>query len=142
MNTEHPNITLLKKFNPANPNTLAAVLAEDFVWHYINPELTELEGDYFGLSGLTDFFQKIGSRTKGSFKVIPLSIIPMGDELIITHVKDSMVLNGKPMEIDAVVLWCIIDGMIKEAWDIPIAQTAKVEGAIVSKIENYAILKS
>ena len=124
MNQEHPNISILKRFNPANPNTLAEVLAEDFAWHYINPELPELEGDYFGLSGLIDFFKKIGGRTGGSFKVNPISIIPMGDELIITHVKDTMLLGGKQMKIDAVVLWCIIDGNIKEAWDIPVKHTA------------------
>ena len=134
MNKEHPNISILKKFNPANPNSLAEVLAEDFVWHYINPELSELEGDYFGLSGLTDFFQKLAGRTKGSFKVNPISIIPMGDELIITHVKDTMILKGKPMEIDAVVLWCIIDGQIKEAWDIPIVHTAKMIKMVKEKL--------
>ena len=121
---EHPNISILKRFDPANPNTLAEVLAEDFVWHYINPELPELEGDYFGLSGLIDFFKRIGGRTGGFFKVNPISIIPMGEQLIITHVKDVMLLEGKQMEIDAVVLWCIIDGKIKEAWDIPVIPTA------------------
>ena len=126
MNKEHPNISILKRFNPANPNTLAEVLAEDFVWHYINPKLTELEGDYSGLTGLKDFFQKIADRTSGSFKVNPISIIPLGDELIITHVKDTMVLDGRTMKVDAVVLWCIIDGEIKEAWDIPAIHTSKV----------------
>ena len=48
----------------------------------------------------------------------------MGDELIITHVKDTMSLEGKQMQIDAVVIWCIIDGKIKEAWDIPVIHTA------------------
>ena len=126
MNKEHPNISILKRFNPADPNTLAEVLAEDFVWHYINPKLAELEGDYFGLSGLTDFFQKLADRTSGSFKVDPVSITPMGDELIITHVRDTLSLEGKPIEIDAIVLWCIIDGQVKEAWDIPIVHTAKM----------------
>jgi predicted SnoaL-like aldol condensation-catalyzing enzyme len=125
MNKEHANISILKRFNPANPDTLAEVLAEDFVWHYINPELRELEGDYFGLSGLTDFFKRLAGRTSGSFKVNPISITPMGDELIITHVKDTMSLEGKQMKIDAVVVWCIIDGKIKEAWDIPAVYTAK-----------------
>ena len=50
----------------------------------------------------------------------------MGDELIITHVKETLSLEGKPMEIYAIVVWCIIDGMIKEAWDIPIVHTAKM----------------
>ncbi|WP_394973029.1 nuclear transport factor 2 family protein [uncultured Croceitalea sp.] len=126
MNKEHPNVTILKRFNPANPNTATDLLTEDFVWHYINPELSEFEGDYFGLSGLTDFFKKLADRTSGSFKVNPMAIAPIGDELVITHVKDTMVLEGKPMEIDAIVLWCIMDGKIREAWDIPILRTAKV----------------
>ena len=125
MANEHPNISILKRFNPANPNTLAEVLAEDFVWHYINPKLPDLEGDYVGLSGLTDFFTRLGGRTGGSFKINPVSITPMGDEIITTHVKDTMVLEGNRMEIDAIVIWCIINGKIKEAWDIPVIHTAR-----------------
>ncbi|WP_298761635.1 nuclear transport factor 2 family protein [uncultured Psychroserpens sp.] len=125
MKKEHPNIRILKQFNPANPNTLSEVLDEDFVWHYINPKLKELEGDYCGLSGLTEFFNTLANRTRGSFKVNPISITPLGDELIVTHVKDTMLLEDKQMQIDAIVVWCIIDGKIKEAWDIPIAHTAE-----------------
>jgi hypothetical protein len=50
----------------------------------------------------------------------------MGDDLVTTHVKDKMFLNGNPMEIDTIVVWCIINGQIKEAWDIPIVHTAKI----------------
>ena len=124
MNKEHPNISLLKQFNPANPISAAELLAEDFVWHYINPELPEMEGDYLGLAGLLDFFKRIAGRTSGSFKVNPLSIALMGDDIVVTHVKDNMTLNGKQMEIDAIVVWCIIEGKIKEAWDIPVIPTA------------------
>ena len=126
MDNEHPNIKILKQFNPAKPDSLAEVLAEDFVWHYINPELPEFEGDYHGLAGLADFFGRLGGKTGGSFKVHPISISPMGDELIITHVQDRMLLDGKQMQIQAIVIWCIIDGKIKEAWDIPVLHTAKV----------------
>lgn len=126
MNAEHPNISILKQFNPENPNTLGKLLAKDFVWHYINPELPEMEGDYLGLDGLTDFFKKLAGRTSGSFQVNPLSINPMGDKLVITHVRDSMSLDGKQMNIDAIVLWCIIEGKIKEAWDIPIKHTVTI----------------
>ncbi len=124
MQKEHPNISILKRFNPANPTSAAGLLTEDFVWHYINPELPDMEGDYSGLSGLTEFFEKIAGKTAGSFKVNPLAIAPMGDKIVITHVKDRMVLEGQPMEIDAIVVWCIIDGKIKEAWDIPVIPTA------------------
>ncbi len=45
-----------------------------------------------------------------------------------------MSLDGKPMEIDAVVLWCIIDGKIKEAWDIPVVHTAKMIKTVKEKL--------
>jgi len=34
----------------------------------------------------------------------------VGDELVIVHVKDTMVFEGAPIEIDAVVMWRIVDG--------------------------------
>lgn len=134
MKTEHPNIDVLKRLDLNNLEESADVIAEDFVWHYCNRKLPEIEGDYIGLSGLMDFFKKLAGRTRGSFKVNPLSITSLGDELVITHVRDAMVLDGKNMEIDAVVLWCIIDGKIKEAWDIPIIHTAKMIKTVHEKL--------
>ncbi|WP_239540704.1 nuclear transport factor 2-like protein [Spongiivirga citrea] len=116
----------MKRLDLTNLAASATVFAEDFVWHYYNPELPEIEGDYFGLSGLIDFFKILAGKTKSSFKVHPISITPMGDKLVITHVKDSMFLEDKPMEIDAIVVWCIVDSKIKEAWDIPVIHTAKM----------------
>lgn len=126
MNKEHPNMSVLQQLDFGNLDKNADIITKDFIWHYQNPELPDLEGDYTGLEGLKDFFNQLAHRTKGSFKVKPLSIFPLGDEIVVTHVKDTMVLAGKPMEIDAVVLWCIIDGKIKEAWDIPVKHTARM----------------
>ncbi len=126
MDREHPNIEVLKKLDLTNLEASAEVFADDFIWHYINPQLPEVEGDYFGLSGLMDFFDLLGNRTEGSFEVNPISISPLGNHMVVTHVKDTMVLDNGPMEIEAVVLWCIVDGKIKEAWDIPVIPTAKV----------------
>lgn len=129
MDREHPNIEVLKKLDLTNLKASAEVFANDFIWHYINPELPEVEGDYFGLSGLMDFFNLLGNRTEGSFEVNPISISPLGNHMVVTHVRDTMVFDDGPMEIDAVVLWCIMDGKIKEAWDIPVIRTAKVLGS-------------
>ena len=60
MTKEHPNIKVLKRLDLSNLAASTEVLAEDFVWHYFNPVLPELEGDYIGVSGLTDFFKRIG----------------------------------------------------------------------------------
>ncbi len=127
MNTEHPNIAVLQKFNPANVAQSADILAEDAVWHYFNPELPAMEGDYIGLEGFIDFFNKMSGQTKGTFKVNPISITPMGDELVVTHVKDTMVLQDQQLEVDAVVVWRIVEGKIKEAWDIPAVYMANIK---------------
>ncbi len=126
MNKEHPNIDVLKRLDLTNMAASAEVLAEDFVWHYFNPELPEVQGDYLGIAGFTDFFKRMANNTGGTFKVNVISTTPMGDELLVTHVKDTMLLKGKQMEIDAVVVWSIVDGKIKEAWDIPAVHRVKV----------------
>ena len=126
MNTIHPNISVLQQFDPANISASKSIIADDAVFHYFNPMLPDMEGDYLGKQGFMEFFGKIAGQTMDSFKVTPLSISPMGDELVVTHVKDNMNLNGQHLEIDAVVLWRILDGKIKEAWDIPAVYTAKI----------------
>lgn len=126
MNTLHPNIAVLQQFNPANISASAGIIAEDAVFHYYNPMLPDMEDDYLGRQGFMEFFGKIAGKTKGTFKVTPLSITPMGNELVVTHVKDNMTLDGEQIEVDAVVVWRIVDGKIKEAWDIPAVYTAEV----------------
>ena len=126
MNTVHPNIAVLQQFNPANISASSEIIAEDAIFHYFNPKLPDMQGDYHGRQGFMEFFGKITGQTKGTFKVTPLSITPMGNELIVTHVKDTMTLNGQQLEIDAVVVWRILDGEIKEAWDIPAVHTAEI----------------
>jgi len=125
MEAIHPNIKVMQQFNPADIAGSAEVIAEDAVFHYFNPMLPDMHGDYIGKEGFIEFFGQIGSKTEGTFKVTSLSITPMGDELVVTHVKDSMTLEGRHLEIDAVVVWRIVDGKIKEAWDIPAVFTAE-----------------
>lgn len=126
MNKQQSNIGTLKKFDPLNTKAMAEILANDFIWHFINPALPRIQGDYLGAEGLADFFKTMAGQTGGTFKVNPLSITPIGDEFVVVHVKDNMLLNGLSMEVDALVLWHIVDGKIIEAWDIPALHTAKI----------------
>ncbi len=48
MNSEHPNIAVLQQFNPANISASIGIIAEDAVFHYFNPMLPDMEGDYLG----------------------------------------------------------------------------------------------
>ncbi|MEO0703470.1 MAG: hypothetical protein AAFY80_15140 [Pseudomonadota bacterium] len=45
MSEEYPNVTLLIQLNLADPEASGEVLSEHFVWHRINPNLTDMEGD-------------------------------------------------------------------------------------------------
>jgi predicted SnoaL-like aldol condensation-catalyzing enzyme len=127
MTKEHPNISVLKRFDPRNIAGSADVLAEDVVFHYFNPKLPEMQGDYVGLEGLQTFFEKIGGRTDGTFKVNPISANAVGDELVVAHTKNTMIFEDQQIEIDVVVVWRIVDGRITEVWDIPSVFTGKVK---------------
>ncbi|MEL6492013.1 MAG: nuclear transport factor 2 family protein [Cyanobacteria bacterium J06621_3] len=116
---DHPNVSLFNQLDPANIAQSADILSENFVWHFFNPTLPQIEGDYVGLEGLQRFFEILSVMTDDTFWVEPISIAPIGDELVITHVKDRMTLNGAPIELDAVVVWRVVDGLLAEAWDIP-----------------------
>ena len=126
MDKIHPNIVVMQQFNPADIASSAKIIAKDAIFHYYNPMLPDMQGDYLGRQGFIEFFGKIAGQTKGTFKVTPLSITPMGNELVVTHVKDTMTINSRQLEIDAVVVWRILDGKIKEAWDIPAVYTAEI----------------
>ncbi|MEL6261991.1 MAG: nuclear transport factor 2 family protein, partial [Cyanobacteria bacterium J06626_6] len=116
---EHPNVSLFNRLDPANVAQSADIFAENFVWHFFNPQMPDLEGDYRGLEGLQRFFEELAMLTRGTFQVNPVSITPIGDELVIAHVKDRMILNDNAIEFDAVVVWRVVDGLLSEAWDIP-----------------------
>ena len=121
MNDQHPNLTLLTKLNLLDLDASSELFSSNFVWHYFNPNLPDIEGDYIGIEGLKTFFKTIARKTNGSFKVEPVAVTPVGDELLVVQVRDSMLFEGDTTIIDVVVVWRIVDGKFVEAWDIPSA---------------------
>ena len=117
----HPNIELISKLDIRDLESCAGLFSDDFVWHYVNPNLPELEGDFIGVDGLKTFFGTLAGTTGGSFEATPVSATPIGDEFIVVHVRDTMMLAGRPIALDAVVLWRVAEGKLCEAWDIPSA---------------------
>ena len=119
MANPHPNIELLMKLDLRDLDASAAHFSDDFVWHFFNPKLPDVQGDYVGVDGLKAFFAALAEKTDGSFNVQPVSATPVGNELLVVHVQDTMHLDGALVETDAVVVWRIVNGQITEAWDIP-----------------------
>lgn len=126
MSEEHPNISALKKFNPANVAETVDILAEDIVFHYFNSLLPDLHGDYVGRAGVQAFFDKLLQLTGETFKPNVVSIIPMGDELVVVHRKQEITMGDQQIESDVVVVWRFVDRKIAEVWDIPSTHVARV----------------
>jgi len=119
MSEEHPNIAVIKRFNPANVAETVDVFTEDVIWHYYNPHLPDLHGDYVGRAGIQTFFEKLRLLAGSAFKINTVSITAVGDELVVVHRKQVMNLEDHHIESDVVVVWRIVDGRIAEVWDIP-----------------------
>ena len=119
MSGKHPNVALIERLDLHDIAAAGDIFAEDVVFHYFNPRLPEIHGDYVGRTGIRNFFEKIGETTKGTFRVEPISLTPVGDELVVTHTQNSLTFEGQPITTDVVVVWRIVEGRIAEVWDIP-----------------------
>ena len=116
---DHPNLVLLSRINHENIAASADVFAEDVVWRFFNPRLPEVQGDYLGLAGIQEFFEKLMTRTEGTFEIHPVLATPVGDELVVVTTKNRLTLDDAHIETDVVVVWRIVGGKVAEVWDIP-----------------------
>lgn len=126
MGNVHPNVALLSRLDPTDMAGSGDVFAEDVVWHFFNPLLPDVQGDYVGLSGVRAFFEKMDALTDGTFSVEPISTTACGDELVVVQTRNRMKLGDRSIETDVVTVWRIVDGHIAEVWDIPSVHTAAV----------------
>ncbi|MEM8543417.1 MAG: nuclear transport factor 2 family protein [Cyanobacteria bacterium P01_H01_bin.119] len=125
------NLPLLQRLEKLVPHNLASaqdLIADNFVWHYFNPASPEIAGDYVGLSGVQEFFQKLSLLTQGTFKVETDQVIPVGEELLVVHANPITSFIDESFELDAVVVWRIVGDRIAEAWDISSTFASKTSG--------------
>ena len=122
MTDSQANISLVEQLPALIPDRLEEVrehFSDDFVWHYVNPQLPQIHGDYSGLDGLKTFFQKLGELTDNTFNVQIQKANAVGHEFVVVHACPSMTIDGDAFETDAVVVWRMVDQRFEEAWDIP-----------------------
>jgi len=128
LTTINKNLILLQRLEKLLPHHLEdaqAIIATNFVWHYSNPTLPEITGNYMGLSGLQAFFQKLNLLTQDTFSVKTQQVISVGEDLVVVHISSNMMFSGQSVELDAVIVWQIVGGRITEAWDVPSIFTTK-----------------
>jgi ketosteroid isomerase-like protein len=129
MTNEHPNVALVRRMGEllATGDLSGAqdYLANDFVWHYINPRLPDVAGDYTGFSGLESLFARIRALSANTFKVEPISAMPFGNEFVVAYARVTLVLKGTAVETNAVTVWRVHENRLREVWDIPAIYSAR-----------------
>ncbi len=55
MAEKHANVSLLKRLDLSNIAAAADLFAQDVVWHFFNPRLPDVQGDYVGLTEIPEF---------------------------------------------------------------------------------------
>jgi ketosteroid isomerase-like protein len=120
---EHENIVIVRRISAAiQSGTISAAndaLQPDVVWHYFNPKLPEVAGDYHGASGVERFFAVLATKSKGTFSVEPVAAHAFGGELVVTHARVSLTLDHQSITTDVIVVWRIRERRVAEVWDIP-----------------------
>ncbi len=95
------------------------IFAPDVVFHFFNQRLPELAGDHHGYAGVRSLFERLGQASDTGFHSEPHSAIPYGDEIVVAYATNTVSFGGTALDVDAVVVWRIVDGQIHEVWDIP-----------------------
>jgi ketosteroid isomerase-like protein len=108
----------------ANPDE--DLFAPDVVFHFVNPQLPALAGDHHGYDGIRRLFEQLEQTSDNGFHNEPHSATPYGDEFVVAYATNTVSFAGTALDVDAVVVWRIIDGQISEVWDIPAINTVRV----------------
>ena len=129
MSEQHPALAVLEQLDTGNMAASGHLFAEDAIWHYSNPNLPELQGDHVGPAGIAAFFATLGEKSKGTFRIEPVSATPVGPELVVVQSRNTLTLEDSAITVDVVVVWRIVAGRILEVWDIVPGQPTEVRHA-------------
>ncbi|QFT92370.1 SnoaL-like domain protein [Roseovarius sp. THAF9] len=129
MTEDHPAIAVLRQFDPSDMAASAPLFAEDAVWHYFNPNLPELQGDHVGREAIGAFFAALAEKSRGTFRIEPVSATPVGPELVVVQSRNTLTLGGRSVTVDVVVVWRIVADRVLEVWDIVPGQPTEVRDA-------------
>ncbi|MEM6550497.1 MAG: nuclear transport factor 2 family protein [Pseudomonadota bacterium] len=132
MKDVHRYATILGQVDVSAMRRSAHLFHPTAVWWFYNSELPDLSGDHVGFDAICAFFDRLKARTGGTFDVSPQHLRVVGDELVVVETLNRMTLDAVQIEVDVVVVWRFIDGLIAEVWDIPATNTARISKGSVA----------
>ena len=101
------------------------LFADGAVFHFFNPQLPHLAGDHEGFDGIRSLFERLDEESETGFVSQPHSLAAFGDELVVASATHTLTFDGSTLEVDAVVVWRVLDGCVHEVWDIPAINTVR-----------------
>lgn len=110
--------------------------ADEFVFHFFNAQLPDLDGDYHGFDGIAELFKRLGELGESGFRQVHHSLTACGDELLVAYATNTVGFDGTTIDVDAVVVWRVFDGQVHEAWDIPAVNTVRPAPSAATKVSS------
>lgn len=104
-------------FGAADRSRLAAVMAEDLVWHF-----PPIAGDFHGVGGLVDGIRATAmglGQGKNGFEL--LHVLPDEDAVVTVH-RDFYVGDDNELDLRYVLYIRMKDGKMAEVWEVPFDQ--------------------
>ena len=101
------------------------LFADGAVFHFFNAQLPHLAGDHTGFDSIRRLFKRLNEESETGFVSQPHSLSAYGDELVVASATHTLTFGGSTLEVDAVVVWRVLDGRVHEVWDIPAINTVR-----------------
>lgn len=82
---------------------ILSVLSEDVAWHISGR--SPISGDYAGHDEVVGFFQTLGERSNGTFRLDVHDVLDDGADTVVALVTLTAERNGAHLDIEAAQLW-------------------------------------
>jgi ketosteroid isomerase-like protein len=114
----HPNVDLLQGFLDAyaanDRDAVGRSLAEDAVWHVGGTH--SFSGDYRGRDAVLDYFDRVGSETRGTLRLEPIELMA-NDERGAAFLRVTGERGGKRLDVTMAEAFQFDgEGRIREFW--------------------------
>jgi ketosteroid isomerase-like protein len=100
-------------FNVGDVATLLDVLDTDIVWHF--PGNNKLAGEHIGRDATLAFLGAYGAAGGGTFHASVIDVVARED-LVAGWARDTASVDGRSLDVRAVVMFAMRDGRVIEAW--------------------------